>query len=78
MNLNSDLKAIKELSVQHGFAEIWQHLESDTKISVLPTIEDAVEHVAQRHLLNRETQVFVTGDLHLVGGVLSFLDESET
>ncbi|KAK9453034.1 folylpolyglutamate synthase [Dipodascopsis uninucleata] len=67
---NSDIQA---LVVQKELAQKWQELESQSIVEVKPTIEDAIEHVRSSSQ-DEETQVFVTGSIHLVGGVLYILE----
>lgn len=71
----SDSKAIAELTVQKVLAAAWREETLSTSgkavTLVLQTIEDAVATVKG---IEGEVQVFVTGSLHLVGGVLEVLE----
>lgn len=71
----SDSNAVAELVVQKILAAAWAEETSGpgskSVTHVLPTIEDAVRIVKG---IEGEVQVFVTGSLHLVGGVLEVLE----
>ncbi|KAI1815567.1 tetrahydrofolylpolyglutamate synthase [Poronia punctata] len=78
VNHQYDPEAIKALTAQRGFAEKWAALDPNAKVAVLPTIEDAINHV--RHLgttVKGEESVhaLITGSLHLVGGALAILEQ---
>lgn len=72
----SDPNAIAELTVQKVLAAAWGEETSGasgkTVTHVLRTIEDAVGSVRN---IGDEVQVFITGSLHLVGGVLEVLEQ---
>jgi folylpolyglutamate synthase len=66
--------------MQKSFAEQWKALdpESQTKIAVLPSVEDALQYVRD---LNpgmedekKKVHAFVTGSVHLVGRALGCLE----
>lgn len=69
----------ESLAVQHDLAKAWAKLadRADSTVSksaqvhVLPSIQHAVELVAKvnNEGQDRETDVLVTGSLHLIGGV---------
>ncbi|KAI1262808.1 tetrahydrofolylpolyglutamate synthase [Xylariaceae sp. FL1019] len=80
VNNQYDSEAIKALTAQRGFAEKWAMLEPNAKITVSPTIEDAVNHVRALEgslAQGQRIQAFITGSLHLVGGALSILDVTD-
>ncbi|KAL9121253.1 MAG: hypothetical protein Q9187_002188 [Circinaria calcarea] len=77
VNRNSDASAISSLTVQKGFADLWRILDAQSQVSVIPTIEEAVGYVRQLSQDKGEIQILVTGSLHLVGGVLSFLEGAD-
>ena len=70
INHNSDSKAVADLTVQRSLATAFSQLAPSAEVHAVQSVEDAVEIVA-RH---SKPQVFVTGSLHLVGGVLSVLE----
>lgn len=75
MSHTSDSIAVAELSVQKTLEAAWNEEVGDkTETHVLGTIEDAVGVVRG---LEGGAQVFVTGSLHLVGGVLEVLESKD-
>lgn len=81
MNSAYDAATIASLTMQKSFAEKWRTLDSSevTAINVLPSVEDAVEHV--RRLANGgegdgdwEVHALITGSVHLVGRTLGVLE----
>ncbi|KAI1169966.1 FolC bifunctional protein [Nemania sp. FL0916] len=77
VNHQYDAAAIKALTAQRAFAEKWALLEPTAKISVVPTIEHAINHVRDVGASVGEgqaVQAFITGSLHLVGGALAILE----
>lgn len=80
VNHQYDADAIKALTAQHGFAEKWAALDPKANIAVLPTIEDAINHVRglSTSLGEGQTvQALITGSLHLVGGALAILEGAD-
>ncbi|KAI1430827.1 tetrahydrofolylpolyglutamate synthase [Xylaria sp. CBS 124048] len=80
VNHQYDPEAIKALTAQHRFAEKWATLDPRAKIAVVPTIEEAINHMRDLGSSASEgqtIQVLITGSLHLVGGALSILDGAE-
>ncbi|KAJ3291861.1 Folylpolyglutamate synthetase [Borealophlyctis nickersoniae] len=80
--MNYTVSKDPDLSVQKQLAAAWETLcgasESSTSqptVEVLPTIQEAVESIANRFRGNSEGRgrVLVTGSLYLVGGVLRVL-----
>lgn len=80
VNHQYDPEAIKKLTVQRTFAERWSSLDPGAKITVIPSIEEAI-NVARDltgSLNEGETvQAFITGSLHLVGGALGILEGAD-
>ena len=62
------------MTVQKDFARAWAHSDPNANIHTIPTIQEAIELAQEFSEGLEETQIFVTGSLHLVGGVLSFLE----
>ena len=52
-------------------------MNNESKAHVVRTIENAIDF-AEEFAQDEEVQVFVTGSLHLVGGVLSVLEGAHT
>ncbi|KAJ1324405.1 folylpolyglutamate synthase [Microdochium nivale] len=81
VNHQYDPEAIKALTAQHGFAEKWRTLDPQANITVVPTIEDAIELVRNLGVQmfeasagQEKVQALITGSLHLVGGALGILE----
>ncbi|OTA63996.1 FolC bifunctional protein [Hypoxylon sp. EC38] len=81
VNHQYDPVAIKALTAQRAFAEKWSSLDPSAKVIVVPTIEDAINHVrdlSKASLGEGETiQALITGSLHLVGGALGILEGAD-
>lgn len=81
VNHQHDPAAIKALTAQRAFAEKWSSLDPSAKVAVVPTIEDAINHVrdlSKTSLGEGETiQALITGSLHLVGGALGILEGAD-
>ncbi|KAI0976768.1 tetrahydrofolylpolyglutamate synthase [Xylaria arbuscula] len=80
VNYQYDPVAIKALTAQHAFAAKWAALDPTAKITVVPTIEDAINHVRGlgASVGEKQTvQALITGSLHLVGGALSILEGAD-
>lgn len=58
--------------MQHRFAEKWKAIDSKADVRVLRTIQEALEFAR-----GVGGSAYVTGSLHLVGGVLGMLDEAD-
>ena len=81
VNRNSDPSTVANLTVQKGFAEMWRKLEPslpESNIHVLSNIQEAVDLVDDLSEELGGLHVFVTGSLHLVGGVISILESVMT
>jgi folylpolyglutamate synthase len=55
-------------------AKTWLELDPGSKISVMSTIEDAIDSVRAIDGGESEIRVLVTGSFHLIGGALSILE----
>ncbi|KAI0895727.1 FolC bifunctional protein [Annulohypoxylon nitens] len=81
VNYQYDPEAIKALTAQRAFAEKWSSLDPSAKVVVVPTIEEAINHVrdlSKTSLKEGETvQALITGSLHLVGGALGILEGAD-
>ncbi|KAI1282862.1 tetrahydrofolylpolyglutamate synthase [Xylaria sp. FL0933] len=80
VNHQYDPEAIKALTAQHGFAQKWAALDPKANITVVPTIEDAINHVRSlgASVGDKQTvQALITGSLHLVGGALAILEGAD-
>jgi folylpolyglutamate synthase len=83
-NASIDKIEVADLRLQKAFAERWRSLDPSpsTTIKVLPLIEDALDYVRELGMVTgqgakgeRETQVLITGSLHLVGRALGALEK---
>ena len=68
------------MTVQRRFAEKWSTMDARAVVTVLPSIEQALDYARQagNGLSDGKTvQVLVTGSLHLVGGALGILEQAD-
>lgn len=67
------------MSVQRRLAERWEGLDPGCMVIVLPTIEEALWYArgVADGVKGGKIQAYVTGSLHLVGGVLGLLEDSD-
>ncbi|KAK1996686.1 FolC bifunctional protein [Colletotrichum falcatum] len=82
VNHQYDAHAVEAMTVQRRFAERWSRLDPRADVRVVPTIEEALEHVRATAdgggLAEGESvQALVTGSLHLVGGALGILEGAD-
>ncbi|KAI1425088.1 tetrahydrofolylpolyglutamate synthase [Xylaria sp. FL1777] len=80
VNHQYDPEAVKALTAQRGFAEKWSALDPKANIAVVPTIEDAINHVRGLGASasdEQAVQALITGSLHLVGGALAILEGAD-
>ena len=81
-SMNTNKQEEDQLVVQKRLAETWKTVDEETDVSVVATIEDAVERarsIAGQDLgdevaEDEKVKVLVTGSLHLVGGFLEVLE----
>jgi folylpolyglutamate synthase len=73
--MNTSAEDINSLRVQKELEAAWKDLSKDTETYTVPTIEDAVELIRS---WEGEKEVFVTGSLHLIGGLYVILDEDKS
>lgn len=72
VSMNTSKEEVDRLSVQHGLAEAWKELDPTSKVHTSSSIESAVNIVENRE--EKDYEIFVTGSLHLVGGLLVVFD----
>jgi folylpolyglutamate synthase len=72
MSINTSQEDVGSLKVQHELKCSWEQLSKDSEAYVVPSIEEAVETIRS---WTGEKEVFVTGSLHLIGGLYVILDE---
>jgi folylpolyglutamate synthase len=71
-SMNTSADVVASLKVQHEIKSVWEEFSSQTETYVISTIEEGVELIRS---WDGEKEVFVTGSLHLVGGLFVVLDE---
>ncbi|EFE33147.1 folylpolyglutamate synthetase, putative [Trichophyton benhamiae CBS 112371] len=72
---NVDPEDLKSLVFQKKMADCWSKLDPASQVSVLPSLQEAVELVDQIDSSTKGTKIFVCGSFRLVGGMLSLLDQ---
>jgi folylpolyglutamate synthase len=72
--MNTSPEDINSLRVQRELATAWRDLSKETETFTVPTIEDAVELIRS---WEGEKEVFITGSLHLIGGLFVILDDGK-
>ncbi|KAE8152859.1 Mur ligase [Aspergillus avenaceus] len=82
VSMNTDSTEVEKLQVQNSLAETWRSIDPGTDVKVYSTIEEAVDFT--RELASQEKTgagkddapilTFVTGSLHLVGGLLDVIE----
>ncbi|KAF4592022.1 Folylpolyglutamate synthase [Ophiocordyceps camponoti-floridani] len=77
VNRQVDPDSIDKLTVQRRFAERWAELDPAAQVVVLPSVAEAIGHARQVAAEGETALAYVTGSLHLVGGVLSILEEAD-
>lgn len=82
VNHQHDPKEIENLTMQRAFAEKWSALDPAAKVSVVPSIEEAINtarSLAETELKGEDEKVhaLITGSLHLVGGALQILENAD-
>ena len=70
-SFNTDQSSVANLDVQRKLADTFHRLSPSTHVSIAESIEEAIGLITR---LEKPT-VFVTGSLHLVGGVLTLFGE---
>lgn len=72
VSMNTSKEEIENLSVQQNLSNEWKKLHDFSKTLVVPSIENAVKKIES--LSDEPVDIFVTGSLHLVGGLLVVFD----
>ncbi|SCU95944.1 LAMI_0F04522g1_1 [Lachancea mirantina] len=71
VSMNTSKDQVDKLEVQTALRDVWQGLEPNSDINVTSSIEAAREIIKNE---KEPVDVFVTGSLHLVGGLLVVFD----
>ncbi|KAF0274940.1 hypothetical protein FOG51_00118 [Hanseniaspora uvarum] len=72
VSMNVDVKQVDALTVQKRLKDIWlSENNSENNVKIFDSIEDTYKYIKQQ---DGEVDVFVTGSLHLVGGLLVVMD----
>jgi len=74
MSVNTSAEDVASLKIQHELERAWKEICPKSETFALLTIEEAVELIRSWH---GEKEVFVTGSLHLIGGLFVVLDEQK-
>jgi folylpolyglutamate synthase len=79
VNHTYDSVAIAGLTVQKAFEEKWKSLDPQARVTVVPTIQEALEYAralstGDVNEGDAEVHTLITGSLHLVGGALGVLE----
>ena len=77
MSANTNQSDVEALKVQKDLAEAWKVVDPDAAVTVVKTIEEAVDLVREASG-DLSTSALVTGSLHLVGGFLEVLESTKT
>jgi len=70
--MNTSADDVTSLRVQRELKDTWDGLSPDTETFTTHSIEEAVDLIRS---WQGEKEVFVTGSLHLIGGLFVILDE---
>jgi folylpolyglutamate synthase len=72
---------IAAMTAQHAFAAKWRDLDPSAEVSVVPSIEEAIDKAralsASVDTDSQTVQALITGSLHLVGGALGILEGAD-
>ncbi|KEY65164.1 hypothetical protein S7711_04254 [Stachybotrys chartarum IBT 7711] len=71
---------VEKMTSQRRFAAKWSSMDPTANVLVMPTIEQALDHVrnvAHDLEVGEAAQTLVTGSLHLVGGALGILEKAD-
>lgn len=77
VNIQYDKEEVDGLVQQKRFRETWQDLQKDADVKVVRTIEEALNLAREVGKQKGGVDVFATGSLHLVGGVLGILEKAD-
>lgn len=73
INLNYSIEESKSLELQYNLKDHWTKLDNYASINIAKSIEDSV-NIVRSHASFSDVNVFVTGSLHLIGGLLTVLN----
>lgn len=74
ISTNTNSSDVEALKVQKELAETWRRVDPEAEVSVVRTIEEAVDLVRQASSKDEQVTALVTGSLHLVGGFLEVIE----
>jgi folylpolyglutamate synthase len=72
--LNTNSHEVKAFKVQKELAAVWSELDPSSMVSVVGTIEEAVDAAKKAAGVYGQGMVLITGSLHLVGGAFDVLE----
>lgn len=76
MSANTNADDVEALKVQKALAETWKKIDPTASVTVVKTIEEAVD-LARQTAQGQPATALVTGSLHLVGGFLEVLESTK-
>lgn len=71
VSLNTSKEQVDKLEVQKALKNVWKNLDAKANVDVVASIESACDLIKA---YDEPVDVFVTGSLHLVGGLLVVFD----
>lgn len=71
VSMNTSKEEVDTLKVQKDLSQKWDKLHRSSNLHVTASIQESVDHI--NNLGNEPVDIFVTGSLHLVGGLLVVL-----
>lgn len=78
MSSNTNAADVETLKVQKELASNWKAIDHDAEVTVVKTIEEAVQLVRDAAGEASELTALVTGSLHLVGGFLEVIESEKS
>lgn len=73
ISMNIPNEQVNELKVQNQLRDVWINLVKKDVVKIAPNIEHAIEIIKQN---KTPIDIFVTGSLHLVGGLLVVMEKN--
>ncbi|KAK0731864.1 Mur ligase [Lasiosphaeris hirsuta] len=80
VNKQYNPKDIENMTAQRVFAERWSTLDPSANVTLIPTIEEAINKARSLGETvgdGQKVQALITGSLHLVGGALGIIEKAD-
>ncbi|KAH3902330.1 related to Folylpolyglutamate synthase [Saccharomycodes ludwigii] len=75
VSMNTSKEQVDTLEVQKKLRDAWKHLDPTSEVEIVPSIEEARSIINKVAISNKNNiSIFVTGSLHLVGGLMVVFD----